>query len=124
MTEIEEFILQYEAEQKKILQNLHSIMSSYPGITGKIRYDIPFYYRKSWICYLNPLKNRSVEFAFTRGHELSNVQGILDARGRKQVSSIIFASVKEIPERTIHEIIHEALILDEEVPYAPKRTKH
>ncbi len=57
---------------------------------------------------------------FIRGYELSNAQGLLESKGRKQVLSIDFSSVSEIPKDAIREIINEALYLDETVPYQPK----
>ena len=63
----------------------------------------------------------SVDLAFTRGNELSNAQGIVKTKGRKLVSSIGFKNLKEIPENLIKEVIHEAIILDETVPYVFKK---
>ena len=56
MTPVEDFILQKEGEQRIILQFLHDLLMATPEVTSKIRYKIPFYYRKSWFCYLNPTK--------------------------------------------------------------------
>lgn len=66
---------------------------------------------------MNPGKNGSVELAFTRGNELSNGQGLLEDKGRKQVKSIAFTTRSEIPEQMMREVIHEAIILDETVKY-------
>ncbi|MEM9921408.1 MAG: DUF1801 domain-containing protein [Bacteroidota bacterium] len=119
---VEDFILDREGQQQSILQYLHELLLMHPEIDAKISYRIPFYYRKSWICYLNPLKKDGVEMVFTRGNELSNTQGILQSKGRKQVAGIELSSVEEIPTESILEIIQEALLLDEEVPY--KHPKH
>lgn len=120
------FIHQYPNPQKEAMLYLHELITGFPGVTDKITYKIPFYYRKSWLCYLNPTKNNAVELGFTRGAELSNEQGLLQAKGRKQVSSITFASVKQIPHEILLEILQEALLLDEQVPYSVKkfRTKN
>ena len=123
MEEVEFFILEQEGMQRAVLQYLHELISSYPNIIAKIRYKIPFYYQKSWLCYLNPTKDGRVELAFTRGNELSNEQGLLQSNGRKQVFGITFSSIEEIKEELIHEIFQEALLLDEEVPYKSKRSK-
>ncbi len=117
------FILEKEGNQQKILERLHDLICSFPEITTKIRYRVPFYYHKSWICYLNPIKNDGVELAFIRGNELSNEQGLLQHEGRKQVAGIKFYDPKEVNNELIMEIFQEALILDEEVPYASKRKK-
>ena len=121
---IEDFILSItHAKQQLLLRVLHDFLMSHPGVTAKIRYKIPFYYRKSWICYLNPFKDGGVELAFTRGNELSNEQGLLESKGRKQVYGATFYEVKEIPLETLNEVIQEAFLLDEQVPYASKRKK-
>lgn len=118
MTNVEAFIIEKEDEQQAIFQFLHDLMMSTPEVTSKIRYRIPFYYRKSWFCYLNPTKKPvGVEMVFTRGIELSNEQGLLEAKGRKQVAGVTFTSVEDIPVESVLEIIHEALYLDETVPY-------
>ena len=124
MDPVELFILDLEAPQRDVFEYLHDlILSNYPELTPKIRYKIPFYYRKSWICYLNPTKNGRVELAFLRGHELSNEQGLLQARNRKLVRGITFDSTISIPEEDLHEIIQEALLLDEEIAHASKHKK-
>jgi hypothetical protein len=123
MIEVEDFIYSYEGSQREIMLYMHKFLTEELNLTEKIRYKIPFYYRKSWICFLSPSKNNSVEFAFLRGNELSNEQGLLDSKGRKQVWSIELNKLSEIPLKELIEIIHEAILLDETVPYASKRTK-
>lgn len=123
MDAVLDFIYEYEDEQREIMLLFHNMMLAYPAITSKIRYRVPFYYRKSWVCYLNPQKKGAVDFCFIRGNELSNEQGILEAKDRKQVRSLTFTSLKEIPTDTLHEIIQEAILLDDTVKYASKRSK-
>lgn len=101
---------------------LDEFILDFPGVTSKLRYGIPFYYKKSWICYLNPIKNNGIELAFTRANELSNEQGLLDFKKRKQVAGIEIYDLKDFPVTTIQEIVNEALLLDETVPYASKRS--
>lgn len=76
---------------------------------------------------MNPLKKGGIEFVFTRGRELSNAQGILESRGRKEVSGIRLKSVDDIPIESLTEVIQEAILLDETVPYSspwfPNREK-
>lgn len=121
MTEVEGFIYNHDGTQRKIMLYIHKLLSDEFNLTDKLRFKIPFYYRKSWICYLNPSKNNSIEFAFVRGNELSNSQGLLDSKGRKQVWSIELTKPSEIPIKDLTEIIQEAILLDETVPYASKR---
>lgn len=120
---VEEFIDQYEGEQQKIMLYFHHLFVDQLGLIDKIKYKIPFYYGKSWVCYLNPTKDSKIELAFTRGNELSNAQGLLSNKGRKQIFGIEFSKLSEIPKEAIDEIIQEALLLDETKPYQSKRNK-
>jgi hypothetical protein len=121
--DVESYIESQPEYTKQIMMYFHDELMKIPGIEAKIRYKIPFYYRKSWICYLNPVKSGGVEFAFPRGNELSNSHGLLQSKGRKQVRSITYKSFEDINHDIIFEIINEALILDENVKYASKRAK-
>lgn len=118
---VEDYIYQLEGQQKEIMLFLHEILTIEYGLEAKIRYKIPFYFGNSWICYLNTRKGDKVDFAMVRGKELSNGSGLLESRDRKMICSVEFASVNEIPQDLIREIIEEAIFLDETVPYTIKR---
>ena len=98
MEKVENFIYQFEGEQRRILRYLHQLLSEELHLEAKIRYKIPFYYGRTWICYLNPIKNAGIEFVFVRGNELSNYQGILDNRGRTEVAGIELYQLADIPK--------------------------
>ena len=122
---VEIYIDELEGEQNLIATALNDLMMTYPEVTHKIRYKVPFYYRKSWICYINPIKKDGIEFCFLRADELSNQSGILDFKKRTQVAGISIFDHKKIPLEGITEVINEAMLLDEEVKYVPpsKRMK-
>lgn len=125
MQAVWDFIENWEDDgQKAILSHLHELLMNHPSMVTKIRYNIPFYYQKSWICYLNPLKNGAVELVFLRANELSNEQGALQFNGRKQVAGLSYYSPQDIDENLLLEILGEAILLDETVPYASKRAKN
>ncbi len=96
---------------------LHGLISSLPQMELRKRFGLPFYYARSWICYLNPLKKGGVELCFLRGIALSNDHGLLSANGRKQVAGIFCESAENLPLEAIHMSLQEALALDKEVPY-------
>ena len=121
MQTVTDFIETKEGNQKEILEFFHEMFLINLGLQAKIRYKIPFYYGKSWICYLNPVKGDKIELALLRGNELSNRQGILDFRNRKQVSGIIIETLKDCPIDLINEILQEAILLDETVPYSVRK---
>ncbi len=120
MKTVEDFIMRHEGNQKEVMLYFHTLLNSFPTVSSAIKYNIPFYDQNTWVCYLNPLKNGKVALCFLRGYELSNEQGLLENKGRKQVMSVDFGTVDEIPKNTIREIINEALFLDETVPYKPR----
>jgi len=123
MTEVEDFIYTLDDSQRTIMLFIHNLLTNEFALIDKRRYKIPFYFLKSWICYLNPGKNNTVELAFVRGNELSNTQKLLESKGRKQVLSIELKKLDELPLLELREIIHEAILLDYAVPYASKRKK-
>ena len=121
MTEVINFIYQYEVNQREVMLYFHNMLTKELNLTEKIKFKIPFYYGRSWICYLNPIKDKKIEFAFVRGNELSNYQGLLENKGRKQVYSICFEKIADIPQKEINEMIQEAILLDETKTYESKR---
>jgi hypothetical protein len=123
VSQVLDFIVDFESEQRDILTYFHELLTLKYQLRDKISYNIPFYYKRSWICYLNPIKNTAIELAFPRGNELSNEQGLLHSKGRKQVMSVEFSALTEVPYATVEEIINEAIILDETQKYASKRTR-
>jgi hypothetical protein len=121
MTDIENLIYQFEGQQRTVMLHFHKLLTNEYNLTSKITFKCPCYYGKSWICYLKPTKRNSIELTFFRGNELSNDQGILKNNGRKQLLSIEIDKIDNIPEIALKEILHEALLLDNSIPYESKR---
>jgi hypothetical protein len=119
---IKDYISGLSPAQAKTIMTLHRILLSYPGITCRKKYNIPFYYRKSWICYLNPVNDQKTELAFIRGNELSNMENILESRNRKQVRGIVLAKLTEHEIEKIEFVLQEAILLDDKVKYGSKRS--
>lgn len=122
-TVIEDYIYSQSENQQLILLKLNDFLIDFPEITSKVRYKIPFYYRKSWICYLNSINKDGIELAFLRGNELSNLQGALCYYGRKQVMGIRYFRPEDINFDVIQDILLEAIELDESMPYSVKKKK-
>jgi len=120
---VEETIYQSEGEQKDIMLYFYNWFTSEFELLPKIKYKIPFYYRKSWICYTNPLKNNSVELAFTRGNELSNTHYILKTNNRKQIRGVEIKKLKNAPFDEIKLALQEAILLDETISYKSKNKR-
>lgn len=110
---MEEFLDRLDTRQTALFHALDHFFQQEFGLGRKLRYRIPFYDQKSWVCYLNPVKESGLELVYLRGRDLSNAQGLLDARDRKMVAGVLLYKVDEIPWTSLKEITHEALILDE-----------
>ena len=123
MSEVENLIYQTEGHQREIMLFFHRLLLNEYMLTDKITFSNPCYYKHSWICYLKPLKTGQVELAFLRGNELSDSEGILDSKGRKQLRSIYIADLNQIPLEPIRQTINEAIHLDETAPYESKRRR-
>ncbi len=122
MSAIVDFIEGQSEKQREIFHFIHDLMLSFEGVTAKIRYRIPFYYKNSWLCYANPVKKDKVELVFLRANEFHDPTGLLDFRGRKQVAGLIIDDLEQIPD-SLTEIINLALGHDEKVKYKSKRSK-
>jgi len=117
---VKEAIHQFDGEQKAIMLYLYNWLTKEFGLFLKLKFKIPFYYKKSWICYTNPLKNGGVELAFTRGNELSKTHTILNTKNRKQIKGVEIKKLKNMPFNQIYFALQEAILLDETVSYKRK----
>ncbi|MFK7952408.1 MAG: DUF1801 domain-containing protein [Ekhidna sp.] len=113
MNSIANFIIGLNDKQKAIVVFLHQRLTDHHGLRQDMKYDIPMYAQKKWICYLNPIKKNGIELAFVKGHLLSNEQKLLDRKKRKYVAGIDVYDLSQIREKLIDEIVQEALLLDE-----------
>lgn len=108
--------------EKSVCERLRSLLlTNFPELREKFGYGVPYYWRFSRICFLYPASfpysgmDSGVAFGFTRGHLLSNHQGLLDLGGRKEVAYVRLLSEKDIREEPLLEILHEAVLLDREM---------
>jgi hypothetical protein len=77
-------------EQGRIAQEIRALaLAAHPSVTEGYRYRVPFFKAANWFCYLNPLKNGAMDLCFLQGQELADPDGLLEARDRKLVSSIV-----------------------------------
>ncbi len=103
-----------QPQQKAVMLVLHELITDFPGVTPKMRYKIPFYDRKRWLCYFNPLKDGGIEWGVCQACFLSNEQGLLDFKKRTQVASATFYHPDDIPRDTVLEILQEMMLVDDE----------
>lgn len=111
-----DYIESVPEDQKTMMFYLYDLFMQADGVRSKLSYGLPFFYGNRWICYLNPGANGEVEVGFPRGHELANLNGLLQSRGRKMVKSVVYSSLEDIDEHALLESLAEALELDRTTP--------
>ena len=111
MEAISTYIERQSTTQQEILHYLYDYFMSFPNISVKKRYGIPFYDQKTWVCYTNAHKKGGVELVFLKGRELSEYP-TLEANGRKMVKGILYKEVTDINLEILDPLWMEALALD------------
>lgn len=116
-------------QEKGICLRLRSlIFDHFPHLKEKFGYGVPFYHQYSRVCFIYPAsfpssgQDEGVAFGFNRGHLLSNEQGMLDLGARKEVAYVHLHTEKDIREEPLLELLHEAVLLDEDL-YREKNRK-
>ncbi len=119
MKTIEDFIANLPENERRLTEILREIiLDTLPGVREKLSYGVPYFYRKSRICFLWPASApmggdyEGVMLGFCKAHQLSNEQGLLDMGVRKEVGAVIFNHVKQIDEEIIREVLLEAAMVD------------
>ena len=103
-------------------------------MTYKLRYKVPFYDIKKWLCYINPQKKRSkklepqrssrgIELCFLHGRWMKDPQGALNPKDRVQIYGITYYTLEEIDEVVLDVLIQEAIEIDEKFSKLKKLPK-
>jgi len=121
MNPVEAYIFEQPSPKKEMLDYLHHLILGADDLQPKLSYRIPFYYRKSWVCYLNATNKTGVEFALCRANELASDFDILSFGKRAQVASVEFHTLEEIPEQELLECLQAAIELDERKKYSVRK---
>ena len=110
------FLEDLSENQRSIVLYLHDLITSYPQVNIKMRFNIPFYDRFSWFCYINPKRKiDGVELCFIHGNKMPDTSGLLEFRGRVQVGGVLIHGLQKLNEEAIILLINEALMVDEEI---------
>lgn len=118
---IEEFIYDLPKDEREISALLRNIiLSAAPDFEEKFHWGVPYYFRHRPVTCIWPASSKAgpkhgVFIGFCRGNLLSNEQGIIEMGNRKRFGLIRFYDVKEIKADALLEILHEAIMVDEEV---------
>ena len=115
MTPVEEYIHRIEnPHHQHLIYHIHHLLMTFSGISAKLRYRVPFYDGKKWICYINPIKKNGVEVCFIKGFQLKERPELLAGK-RTMIKGISIFQINEENLALIAEVFEEALLLDEKV---------
>jgi hypothetical protein len=124
MSAVEDYIFELQDEQQQqIAAYLHDFFILNYQMTSNLKYAIPFYFKKTWVCYLNPIKKKGIELVFIRARELKDSKHLLDFKKRKMAAGLSFYSLVEIDEAVLNTVLEDALKLDDTTPYTFKKKK-
>lgn len=108
--------------EKSICTQLRNLIQEhFPELREKFGYGVPYYHQHSRVCFIYPAsfpysgQQQGVALGFTRGHLLSNEQGLLQMGTRKEVGYVPLLQEKDIREEALLEMLHEAVLVDEEL---------
>ncbi len=108
--------------EKSIVARLRElILGHFPEMREKFAYGVPYYWLHGRVCFMYPASfpysglAEGVSLGFARGHLLSNEQGLLQMGDRKEVGYVVLRSPGDIQEEPLLEMLHEAVLIDEEL---------
>ncbi|WP_435355348.1 DUF1801 domain-containing protein [Emticicia sp. SJ17W-69] len=114
---IEDFIESQDPEITALLWSLrHTILNAHPKMKERFMFNTAMFGVKNELCYFVIMKkNSGVEVGFHRGFQMSNIQGLLEAKKRQFIQSVSFKNAEDLQEKlaAFKEILQEAIILDE-----------
>jgi len=112
MSPVEIFIFDQPEKLRPVLKKLRGlILSASPFIVEKLVYNIPFFYGKKRIFYLNP-QQTWVDLGFCEGHLLAE-NPIMETKDRTLVKTARFKTINDIIDDELLPVIHEAIIVDQ-----------
>ena len=99
-----------------VCNQLREEILHYPNIEITKKFNLPFFYGKTWVCYLNLVKKREIELAFVRGRELPSKE-LLNFKERVMIGGLTYKSVTNLDLGILRLLLEEAITLDQEKPY-------
>jgi hypothetical protein len=119
---VEELIHHLPVNEKRLTMAIRDcILQTAPMLQEKISYGVPFYYKRSRICFIWPASvpngglKEGILVGFCKGFLMANEEGVLQANGRKEVLTVNYLSLPQINRQLVTQWIQEALIIDSDL---------
>ena len=92
------------------MEQVRQILSTFPNITEKIRYTVPFYDYCGMLLYLAPYQKNRLVVGFCNGVQMTDKTGVLiNDAGQTQIRHYELFEHKKINETAIIRLINEAM---------------
>lgn len=85
------------------------ILAAHPEVTEKLSFGLPFFNCRQWLCYFHFADDILLEVGFCKGNQLSNQHGVLIAKDRKQIRSLIYTIAEDFNEQIFLDTLNEAI---------------
>lgn len=117
---VEEFLEYLPPRERQLVDFLRALVfDCLPGCREKLAFNVPFYYRRSRICFIWPasvpwgnVKKGGVELGFVKGYRLQDELNYLEKGSRKEVYVKTFHQIGELDVPLIKSYLFEAWQID------------
>ncbi len=106
----------------KVCNTLYEELMVFPQLKMLRKFNLPFFYGKTWICYFNLVKKNQIELCFVRARELPSKE-LLDFKGRSMVAGLSYKVVDDIDLGIVKLLLEEAITLDNQLPFSSVKRK-
>lgn len=103
-------------ELEEVANTLREEIMNYPNIKLLKKFNLPFFYGNTWLCYLNLIKKKEIELCFVRARELSSKE-LLNFKERVMVAGLSYKTKSDIDLGILKLMLEETIELDAEKPY-------
>jgi hypothetical protein len=109
---VEEYVSKLPDKIRAPIELLRKIiLSASAQIEERLKHNIPFYFYKGQLCYIN-FSDENIILGFSRGADMPDEKKLLKGQG-KSIRHAVIDPVKDINEDVIRHLIYEALIVNE-----------
>lgn len=107
----QDFLEKIDPLQAEVVDYLNTLFLEMEGVSRKIRYRVPFYDFKSWICYLNPVGKAQIELCFLDGIKMCESYPLLDMKNRKAIAGYTIEVNQDLEKDLIVDMVKHAIRL-------------
>ena len=98
------------------MERLRQLLSTFPEITEKIRYTVPFYDYCGMLLYIAPYQKKRLVIGFCNGVHMKVKSGVLiNDTGQTQIRHYELSENKNINEKVIIRLIYEAMKVNKQL---------